>query len=661
MQDDESPLQASTSAAGAGQQQQSATSSSNKQQQQQQQQQSGQQQPIAACLTCRRSKLKCVRDPPNAQTCARCLRTKEQCVTPEFRTSSRPFSPSQQGAHCQRLYCRRRQAKRNKEVSILAPSQAEWTQGADDGGARVLVSSKLRGVDKAIHQLEAALARGDPDADPDVISELLARARAQNIGQPGSEASTSAAAGGGAEAGKGSAATSKARRRRTGAPGGGRKRTAPSGDDDDDDSSSASPPSILPGGGGGTTSNSGNASRAPMKRRLTTSDSVQQQHQMILPPQPANAQTPSSVPTVARSLPPLGGSHYHHHSLPQSVRTTAGNGSMGSPSDLLRQHQLQAGLEEQQQQQQQHFPASLPAPSPRINRDGPTLHTLGLFANMDRPSPTASSIASGGERSGGFGTAAASQQLQGADNPLGLLASVSGQASGTPGSGRGHLPPDGSSGPFFANAGVGSAPGSTTANQAAGVSSVDHVSPASIAGAPSLSVSGSVPGGGAAALGQSQQQQQQQQQAAPQQDDIVLRYFGSHTFRIDAAVDADPVCLGLVTLDEAESLLASFYTELSHTRWGLDRRLHTVHYIRQRSSLLITAILAAASKFAHGAAAMSRRLQDHQARLIRRVAMDGFRSVEIVLAFLVCVPWMSPTEHMSEDPVRPPSIRLPRF
>ncbi|QRW09698.1 Fungal Zn(2)-Cys(6) binuclear cluster domain [Ceratobasidium sp. AG-Ba] len=66
----------------------------------------------------------------------------------------------------------------------------------------------------------------------------------------------------------------------------------------------------------------------------------------------------------------------------------------------------------------------------------------------------------------------------------------------------------------------------------------------------------------------------------------------------------DPVQAGFVTLDDVDNLFYSYFAHLNSIIGLLDPRLHTSTYVRQRSTVLFTTILAVSSKFflphAHG-------------------------------------------------------------
>lgn len=96
-------------------------------------------------------------------------------------------------------------------------------------------------------------------------------------------------------------------------------------------------------------------------------------------------------------------------------------------------------------------------------------------------------------------------------------------------------------------------------------------------------------------------------------------------------------------------MTCSFYQNLAHTRWGLDPLVHTACFVRAQSAFLLTSILAAAALFLPSAAALSKRLSRHCKWLAEQIVTHRYRSVEIVLAFMVNVPWMAPGEHLGDD------------
>lgn len=136
---------------------------------------------------------------------------------------------------------------------------------------------------------------------------------------------------------------------------------------------------------------------------------------------------------------------------------------------------------------------------------------------------------------------------------------------------------------------------------------------------------------------------------AQQSGDEISAFFAPARVHLDVGEDVDPVLLGLVSDEEAESLFTFFHRNLAHTRWGLDPRLYTAEFTRSRSAFLYTSIMAMSALFMPSAAALSKRLSNHAKKLAHRVMIDRYKSVEIVLAFMVNIPWMFPGEQSTDD------------
>ncbi|KAI1125528.1 hypothetical protein F5Y10DRAFT_246983 [Nemania abortiva] len=126
-------------------------------------------------------------------------------------------------------------------------------------------------------------------------------------------------------------------------------------------------------------------------------------------------------------------------------------------------------------------------------------------------------------------------------------------------------------------------------------------------------------------------------------------FFGRFQPRLDVGPDLDPIDLGLLTLAEAEALFTYFYDNLAHTRWGIDPVLHTVDFVRRRSAFLFTSIAAASALFSPSLEALHKRISRHRQKLADLVVTKRYRSVEIVLAFMVNIPWIPAGEHWADD------------
>ncbi|CAG8898513.1 unnamed protein product [Penicillium egyptiacum] len=138
-------------------------------------------------------------------------------------------------------------------------------------------------------------------------------------------------------------------------------------------------------------------------------------------------------------------------------------------------------------------------------------------------------------------------------------------------------------------------------------------------------------------------------QSTPQGEPGAKSFFVPTRANLDIGPEIDPIDLGLVTFDESESLFSFFYQNLAHTRWGLDPLVHTPYFVRSQSAFLFTSIMAGAALFLPSAAALSKRLSRHCKWLAKRVITHRHRSVEIVLAFMANVPWMSPGDRLGDD------------
>ena len=77
--------------------------------------------------------------------------------------------------------------------------------------------------------------------------------------------------------------------------------------------------------------------------------------------------------------------------------------------------------------------------------------------------------------------------------------------------------------------------------------------------------------------------------------------------------------------------------------------IHTVDFVRSRSAFLFTSIAAASALFSPSLEALYKRLSSHRQKLASLIVANRYKSVEIVLAFMVCVPWISAGEHWADD------------
>ncbi|KAJ5137224.1 transcriptional regulator family: Fungal Specific TF [Penicillium atrosanguineum] len=112
----------------------------------------------------------------------------------------------------------------------------------------------------------------------------------------------------------------------------------------------------------------------------------------------------------------------------------------------------------------------------------------------------------------------------------------------------------------------------------------------------------------------------------------------------DVGADFDSVDLGLVTMEEAEYLFPirliddSYFTRLHPINGILDPVLHTPDFVRSRSALLLTWLLALTSQ-----------LRLHGERLSKDVHNRGFKSVEIVQGYYISLLSATPAETLTEE------------
>ncbi|OGM49536.1 hypothetical protein ABOM_001687 [Aspergillus bombycis] len=117
----------------------------------------------------------------------------------------------------------------------------------------------------------------------------------------------------------------------------------------------------------------------------------------------------------------------------------------------------------------------------------------------------------------------------------------------------------------------------------------------------------------------------------------------------DIGPDLDPVELGLISMEEAYHLFSIYFMRLHRVNGILDPKLHTVDYVRSKSALLFTWMLALTAQFDHGSAAIAKRLRLHGEKLSRHVHTSGFKSVEIVQGYYISLLSATPARMLSEE------------
>ncbi|CEJ53813.1 hypothetical protein PMG11_00154 [Penicillium brasilianum] len=117
----------------------------------------------------------------------------------------------------------------------------------------------------------------------------------------------------------------------------------------------------------------------------------------------------------------------------------------------------------------------------------------------------------------------------------------------------------------------------------------------------------------------------------------------------DIGPDLDPVDLGLVSMEEAYALFPVYFSRLHLINGILDPMLHTPGYVRSRSSLLFTWILALTAQFDHASGNLAKRLRLHGEKLSRHVHTCGYKTVEVVQGYYISLLSATPANTLSEE------------
>ncbi|WVQ97772.1 hypothetical protein IAU59_004886 [Kwoniella sp. CBS 9459] len=121
--------------------------------------------------------------------------------------------------------------------------------------------------------------------------------------------------------------------------------------------------------------------------------------------------------------------------------------------------------------------------------------------------------------------------------------------------------------------------------------------------------------------------------------------------RPDASPEHDVISLQMLSLPEANHLFKSFMDLITNGSMYFDPRLHTLSYIRERSSFLLAVILAIASTYKSicSSGLLHAQLMNHAARLEMNVRNNHFKSIEIVQALLLLASWSEVPHTLCRD------------
>lgn len=114
---------------------------------------------------------------------------------------------------------------------------------------------------------------------------------------------------------------------------------------------------------------------------------------------------------------------------------------------------------------------------------------------------------------------------------------------------------------------------------------------------------------------------------------------------IDPTSLDDPVHCEILNFPIALGLFNSFMRSLNPFISQFDPQLHTFEYVQQKSSFLLTVILAAAASAFHPP--LHAKLRDHAENLLARSFMKGTKSPEMIQGILVSTYWKEPDDTRS--------------
>lgn len=100
---------------------------------------------------------------------------------------------------------------------------------------------------------------------------------------------------------------------------------------------------------------------------------------------------------------------------------------------------------------------------------------------------------------------------------------------------------------------------------------------------------------------------------------------------------------------ETDRVIRSFFERLHPINGTLDPALHTPEFVRPRSALLFTWILAITAQFDPTAGSLSKRLRLHGEKLSKHVHACGYKSVEIAQGYYLSLLCAVPSSTLSED------------
>lgn len=128
--------------------------------------------------------------------------------------------------------------------------------------------------------------------------------------------------------------------------------------------------------------------------------------------------------------------------------------------------------------------------------------------------------------------------------------------------------------------------------------------------------------------------------------------FSLYSSKLDIDDQDDVITQGVVTLKEMEDLFDLFFNKINPSNFIFDPFLHSLAYVRARSKFLMTVIASHAARMSPGSrnAELAEKLEEHwRGKLLPKVLIGGYKSVEISQAFLLASLFHRPTHIIVED------------
>ncbi|WVQ79664.1 hypothetical protein IAT38_001764 [Cryptococcus sp. DSM 104549] len=121
--------------------------------------------------------------------------------------------------------------------------------------------------------------------------------------------------------------------------------------------------------------------------------------------------------------------------------------------------------------------------------------------------------------------------------------------------------------------------------------------------------------------------------------------------RPDACPENDLITLGIISATDAQQLFDSFIRLITNGSMYFDPRLHTMSFVRCRSSFLLAVILAVASTYTSlcPSSRLHVQLMAHAEKLEAEVRKNHLKSIEIIQAFLLLASWSEVPSSLCRD------------